>query len=48
VTPELARRVHELYEELGREDVRAVEDWESAERERVGSAPDGDRGQSRG
>jgi len=31
-TPQLVRRVHELYEELGREDVRAVEDWESAER----------------
>jgi H+-transporting ATPase len=35
VTPELARRVHALYEELGREDVRAVEDAEKAERERV-------------
>ncbi|OXC75541.1 hypothetical protein BSU04_26370 [Caballeronia sordidicola] len=31
-TPQLVKRVHELYEELGREDVRAVEDWESAER----------------
>ncbi len=41
VTPELARRVHELYEELGREDVRAVESWEDAERERV---KNGERG----
>jgi H+-transporting ATPase len=30
-TPQLVKRVHELYEELGREDVRAVEDWESAD-----------------
>ena len=28
VAPELVKRVHELYEELGREDVRAVEAWE--------------------
>ena len=33
LTPQLVKRVHELYEELGREDVRAVEDWEKAERE---------------
>ena len=26
--PQLVKRIHELYEELGREDVRAVEDWE--------------------
>jgi len=43
VTPELARRVHELYEELGREDVQAVENWEKAERERV---KNGERGAS--
>jgi H+-transporting ATPase len=32
VTPKLVKRVHELYEELGREDVQAVQDWEKAER----------------
>jgi hypothetical protein len=30
LTPQLVKRVHELYEELGREDVRAVQDWEKA------------------
>jgi H+-transporting ATPase len=30
VPPLLVKRVHELYEKLGREDVRAVEDWERA------------------
>jgi H+-transporting ATPase len=29
--PQLVTRVHELYEELGREDVQAVQDWEKAE-----------------
>jgi len=33
LTPQLVKRVHELYEELGREEVRAVEDMEQAERE---------------
>jgi H+-transporting ATPase len=33
VTSQMVKRVHELYEELGREDVRAVQDWEKAERE---------------
>jgi H+-transporting ATPase len=33
LTPELVKRVHKLYEELGREDVKAVQDWEKAERE---------------
>jgi H+-transporting ATPase len=28
-TPQLVKRVHHLYEELGREDVQAVEDWEA-------------------
>jgi H+-transporting ATPase len=28
VPPQLVKRVHELYEQLGREDVRAGEDWE--------------------
>jgi H+-transporting ATPase len=32
-TPQLVKRVHELYEELGREDVKTVQDWENAERE---------------
>ncbi len=27
-TPQLVNRVHELYRDLGREDVRAVEDWD--------------------
>jgi H+-transporting ATPase len=30
VPPQLVKRVHELYETLGREDVGAVEDWERA------------------
>lgn len=33
LTPQIVKRVHELYEELGREDVQAVQDWEKAERE---------------
>ncbi len=33
LTPGIVKRVHELYEELGREDVRAVQDWEKAQRE---------------
>jgi H+-transporting ATPase len=33
VTPQLVKRVHELYEELGREEVRAVQDWEKKEHE---------------
>jgi H+-transporting ATPase len=33
LTPQIVKRVHELYEELGREDLRAVEDLEKAERE---------------
>ena len=33
LTPQLVKRVHELYEELGREDVREVEEWEKAKRE---------------
>jgi H+-transporting ATPase len=38
VTPQLVKRVHELYEELGREDVRAAQNWDKAQRE-IG--PDG-------
>ncbi len=33
LTPGLVKRVHELYEKLGREDVQAVEEWEKTERE---------------
>jgi H+-transporting ATPase len=33
LTPQLVKRVHKLYEDLGREEVRAVEDWEKTERE---------------
>ncbi len=33
LTPQKFKRVHELYEELGRADVQAVEAWEKAERE---------------
>ena len=31
MTPQIVKRVHELYEELGREDVQAVQDWEKAD-----------------
>jgi H+-transporting ATPase len=40
VRPELAKRVHELYEELGREDVKAVQDWEKSKRTTPEAAPD--------
>ena len=33
VTPKLVKRVHELYEQLGREDVEAVQEWETARQE---------------
>jgi H+-transporting ATPase len=33
VTPQLVKRVHELYEELGREEIQSVQDWEKKERE---------------
>jgi len=39
VTPKMVKRVHELYEELGREDVREVEDWEKKEREKRKDEP---------
>jgi H+-transporting ATPase len=32
LTPQLIKRVHELYEEIGREEVRAVLAWEKPER----------------
>ena len=40
LTPQLVKRVHELYEELGRKDVQAVEDLEKAERENRKDEPD--------
>jgi H+-transporting ATPase len=40
VTPELVKRVHELYEELGREDVKAVQKWERAKETTSQAAPD--------
>ena len=33
VTPQIAKRAYELYKQRGRQDGRAVEDWEQAERE---------------
>ena len=33
LTPQIVKRVHDLYEELGRKDLQAVEDLEKAERE---------------
>lgn len=33
MTRQIVKRVHELYEELGRENVRAVEEWEKGHRE---------------
>ena len=40
VTPQLAKRVHALYEELGREEVKAVQDWEKANQQTRKDAPD--------
>ena len=33
LTPQLVKKVHELYEELGREEVRVVEELEKAQKE---------------
>ena len=33
VTPQIAKRAYELYEQRDRQDGRAVQDWEQAERE---------------
>ena len=33
VTPQIAKRAYALYEQGGRQDGRAVQDWEQAERE---------------
>ena len=41
LTPQLVTRVHELYEELGREEVRAVEELEKAQRDNRKDEPDG-------
>jgi len=40
VTPQLVKRVHELYEELGREEVKAVQDWDKANQQTRKDAPD--------
>jgi hypothetical protein len=39
VTPEIAKRAYELYEQGGHQDGRAVQDWEQAEREIRKNAP---------
>ncbi|MGV8943808.1 plasma-membrane proton-efflux P-type ATPase [Thermomonas sp.] len=39
VSPQLVERVHKLYEELGRVDVQAVEDFEKAQRDSQKDAP---------
>jgi len=33
LTPQIAKRAYELYEQRGRQDGRAIEDWEQAGRE---------------
>ena len=33
MTPQIAKRAYELYEKRGRQDGRAVQDWEQAEHE---------------
>jgi H+-transporting ATPase len=40
VTPRLVKRVHELYEELGREEVQSVQDWERKKSEALNTPPD--------
>jgi len=40
LTPQLVKRVHQLYEDLGRKDVQAVEELEKAEREQRKDEPD--------
>ncbi len=41
VTPALVKRAHELYEDLGREDVRAVENWEKSNQKAQKDEPPG-------
>jgi hypothetical protein len=33
LSPQLVKKVHELYEQLGREEVRAVEEFETAQKD---------------
>ena len=33
VTPQIAKRAYELYEQRGRQDGKAIQDWEQAEEE---------------
>lgn len=33
ITPQIAKRAYELYEQRGRQDGRAVQDWRQAEQE---------------
>jgi hypothetical protein len=33
VTPQIATRAYEIYEQRGRQDGRAIQDWDQAERE---------------
>ena len=40
LTPQLVKRVHQLYEDLGRQEVQAVEELEKAEREQHKDEPD--------
>ena len=40
LTPQIVKRVHELYEELGRKDVRAVEDLEKKKKDEQKDASD--------
>ena len=46
VTPHLVKRVHDLYEALGREDVRMVEDWEKSRKDDPGPSKDDGAGTS--
>ncbi len=41
LTPQLVKRVHGLYEDLGRQEVRAVEELEKAQRDNRKDEPDG-------
>lgn len=41
LTPQIATRAYELYEEQGRRDGQSVQDWETAEREVRKDDPDG-------
>ena len=43
VTPQIAKRAYELYEQRGRQDGRAAQDWGQAEREIRERDPSSDR-----